>query len=135
MECLIEDGDLAQAAADLREGYPAAMQTRDGPIISAIGVAEGAWLAAAGRSREAAIVLGAATTVRGAEDRSNWTAALVRQQLLAVLGEEFSSLYAEGQALPRDEALQHLDPRSYLDPPAQLSRSGLDSDEAQARLR
>ena len=130
VECLTDDGDLEQAAADLREGYPAAMQTMDGPIISAIGVAQGAWLAATGRSREAAIVLGAATTVRGAEDRSNWTAALIRQRLQVALGEQFWSLYQQGQALARVEALQHLDPLRHLDP---VRSPG--PDEPQARFR
>lgn len=110
IESLADGGDLEQAAVDLRTAYPAAMQTQDGPIISAVGIAHAAWLAAGGSHREAAVMLGASTVVRGAEDRSDRAIALVRERLQASLGERLDEFYARGRALARVEALDHLDP-------------------------
>lgn len=110
VECLTDEGDPAQAAIDLHGAYPAALQTMDGPIIYSVGVAESIWLATNGRTEEAAVTLGASTVVRGAEDRTDLTAALIRQRLQHALGEQFEQLYAQGRAMERAEALRHLDP-------------------------
>lgn len=105
--------DVEQAGVDLRIAYPAAVETRDQPIIAAVGASLAAWLTARGRFADAAEALGAAAAVRGADDRTDLTVVLLTNQLTAELGVEFEARYAAGRALDRAEARARLDPERY----------------------
>ena len=107
-------GDLEQATADLVAAYPSAMETHDQPIIAAVGTAVAGWLTARGRFDDAATVLGAAASVRGADDWSDRAVATIAEVLRAELGAGFDSGYARGRKLDRVEAQQRLDPDEYL---------------------
>jgi len=72
------------------------------------------WLTARGRFDDAATVLGAAASVRGADDWSDRAVATIAEVLRAELGAGFDSGYARGRKLDRVEAQHRLDPQQYL---------------------
>jgi hypothetical protein len=101
-----DDGDVADASRLVRQAYEVAVGTRDMPIVATVGVA----LAdLADDPAEAAVLLGAAARLRGADDRTAVEIARVTSDLVAVLGDErFATLYADGKALERDAAIERL---------------------------
>ncbi len=107
-------GDLDRATSDLREAYPAAIETRDQPIIAAVGTAVAGWLTARGRSADAAAALGAAASVRGADDWTDRAVTTIAERLRTELGTAFDSAYDAGRRLSRAEAHALLDPERYL---------------------
>jgi hypothetical protein len=107
-------GDIEQATADLLAAYPSAIETHDQPIIAAVGTAVAGWLSARGRFDQAALALGAAASVRGANDWTDRAVASLTEVLRAELGAGFDSGYARGRKLDRVEAQHRLDPQQYL---------------------
>ena len=109
-------GEIEQAAADLRVGYPVARRTEDMPVIAAVGVAV-AWVAAAqGRHAGAAAVLGAAARLRGSDDALDPMVARLTQRLREELGPAFDEHYRAGAMLSRPAAVDALEPDRVLSP-------------------
>ena len=109
------DGDLEQARTDLLAAYPSAIETHDQPIIAAVGTAVAGWLTVRDRFGDAAVALGAASAVRGADDWTDRSVISTAEVLRAELGDGFEGRYAEGRELDRAEAQRRLDPEQYLD--------------------
>ncbi len=107
-------GDLEQATADLMTAYPSALETHDQPIIAAVGTAVAGWLTARGRFEDAAVTLGAAASVRGADDWTDRAVATTTDVLRTELRTGFEPCYGRGRNLDRAEAQQRLDPEQYL---------------------
>ncbi|WP_412750653.1 ATP-binding protein [Krasilnikovia sp. M28-CT-15] len=103
--------DPVGAEAALARAYPAAVASRDMPIVAmvAVGAAELADLL--GRQREAAALLGAAARLRGAHDRTELRIAELTRRGRSALGEEsFTAAYAGGWALDAAQARALADP-------------------------
>jgi tetratricopeptide (TPR) repeat protein len=108
------DGDRSAAFALARDAYEAAVLTRDGPIMAAVGVVLADIAAQSGGFESAARVLGAAARLRGADD---FTSADISRQvadLRAALGARFEDVYDQAKGLDRDAALKQLDPAEAL---------------------
>jgi len=103
-------GDTVTAATDLQISYPAAVSTKDMPIVAVAGVGMAALAQAVGAAETGAIMLGAAARVRGSDDRTDPAVALVTEDLQRVLGEEFSEKYSEGKGLAVARAVAALAP-------------------------
>ncbi len=104
-------GELAAAEAALARAYPAAVASRDMPILSLVAV--GAALLAAGRCqyRDTAMLLGAAARLRGAEDPTDLQVAELTRGSRAALGDAaFADAYAAGWSLDAETALARVDP-------------------------
>ncbi|HET8583705.1 MAG TPA: BTAD domain-containing putative transcriptional regulator [Jatrophihabitans sp.] len=105
----IDDGDLDAAARHVREATEAAVTTRDMPVVAAVGVVRAELLAAHGDATGAAVLLGAAARLRGADDWSAPDIASITKRLRGELGDrQFDTCYAEGKALEREAALERL---------------------------
>lgn len=104
-------GRVEQAAADLRLAYRMAVDTRDQPIVAGVAVAVG-WLAAAlDQPREAAVLLGAAAALRGADDPTDRSVGLLTERVRAALDDAgFAAAHAAGRALDRAAAFRRVDP-------------------------
>jgi len=106
-----DDGDTETAEQFGRDAFAAAVGTRDMPIVAAVGVIL-AEVTAAGDPAEAALMLGTAARLRGADDPTDRQIVRLTGQLTAALGaERFAELYARGKALDRDTAIERLAPR------------------------
>lgn len=81
--------------------YPIAAGTADMPPVSSAGVAVAGWLAARGSAAAAAETLAAASAVRGSDDHTELTAALLITMIKTVLDMRFDEHYAKGRALSR----------------------------------
>jgi hypothetical protein len=103
-------GRLDETEKHVREGYTQAVLTNDKPIIASVGAAVAAWAQARGQAREAAVVLGASTRLRGSDDATSPTVIELVAALREDLGEEYEVAYAEGQALDSDAATARVDP-------------------------
>ncbi len=97
-----ECGELDAAERRLAAAHSAAVATRDMPIVAFAGVAACAVAIARGRPHEAAELLGAAASVRGADD---FTSPEVRR----VHDGARAAAYARGRALSREDALTRLE--------------------------
>ena len=112
----VESGEIDQAVADLRTGYPFAVRTEDMPIVATIGVAV-AWVAAAvGRAPAAARSLGASARLRGSDDVDDPIVARLAVRLRGELGDAYDEHHRKGKALTRSDAIEALEPRSRLGP-------------------
>jgi predicted ATPase len=105
------DGEVAAAAEALHGAFVAAVKSRDMPMVAMTGVASARLVAHEGRPADAAEMLGAAATVRGAPDEGNLDVAVLTAELRAALGDDaFDAAYARGLGTGRDAALARLAP-------------------------
>ncbi|MGW0194807.1 AfsR/SARP family transcriptional regulator, partial [Nonomuraea sp. NPDC003201] len=94
----LELGDLAGAEKMLAKAYAAAVETRDLPILSLVAVNTAALAEAHGRHDESAMLLGAASRLRGAHDRTDQQVRELTRRGRAALGEEaFAAAYGKGR--------------------------------------
>jgi tetratricopeptide (TPR) repeat protein len=106
-----EDGDLEAARQLGREAFDSALGTRDMPIVAAVGVTLAEIVTAAGDPAGAAVMLGAAARLRGADDPTARDIATLSARLRAALGDaRFDECYAQGKALDREAAIERLTP-------------------------
>jgi predicted ATPase/DNA-binding SARP family transcriptional activator len=111
------DGNLPAAVDRLIEGYPAGIRAQDYPILAAFGVAVADLAVILGRHRDAAVILGACTRLRGADDPTQLDIARVRCAIVAALGPETAAAAdAEGRALDAAAATARLDPALLKEP-------------------
>ncbi|MEV4116715.1 BTAD domain-containing putative transcriptional regulator [Nonomuraea sp. NPDC049695] len=107
----LELGDLAGAEQALTKAYAAALETRDLPILSLVAVNAAALAEAHGRHHESAVLLGAASRLRGAHDRTDRQVRELTRRGWAALGEEaFAAAYGRGWALDGKTAATEVDP-------------------------
>ncbi|MGY1743969.1 BTAD domain-containing putative transcriptional regulator [Blastococcus sp. SYSU D00695] len=106
----------AVAGRHLREGHRQAVLTNDRPILAAVGVSAALWVRELGRPREAAVLLGASTRLRGTEDVADPATAELVASLRRELGDDgYAAAYAEGCELDPDAATAAIDPTG-IDP-------------------
>ncbi|MFD1544564.1 AfsR/SARP family transcriptional regulator [Nonomuraea guangzhouensis] len=107
----LELGDLAGAEETLAKAYAAALETRDLPILSLGAVTAAALAAAHGRHHESAVLLGAASRLRGTHDRTDQQVRELTHRGQAALGEEaFAAAYGKGWELDGKTAVTEVDP-------------------------
>ncbi|MEU7862233.1 BTAD domain-containing putative transcriptional regulator [Nonomuraea sp. NPDC049141] len=107
----LELGDLAGAKKTLEKAYAVALETRDLPILSLGAVTAAALAAAHGRHHESAVLLGAASRLRGAHDRTDQQVRELTRRGRAALGEEaFAAAYGKGWELDGKTAVTEVDP-------------------------
>jgi hypothetical protein len=95
------DGDLDGAA----------LETRDLPILSQVAVNASALAEAHGWHHESAVLLGAASRLRGAHDRTDRQVRELTRRGRAALGEEaFAAAYGKGWKLDGRTAATEVDP-------------------------
>ncbi len=107
----MELGDLVGAHEALVKAYAAALKTRDLPILSLVAVNAAALAEAHERHHEAAVLLGAASRLRGAHDHTDRQVRELTRRGQAALGEDvFATAYGKGWALDRKTAVTEVDP-------------------------
>uniref|UniRef100_UPI00053967AE ATP-binding protein n=1 Tax=Kitasatospora sp. MBT63 TaxID=1444768 RepID=UPI00053967AE len=107
----LETGDPAAAETALANAYAAALQTRDLPILSLVAVNAAALAETHGRHHESAVLLGAASRLRGAHDRTDRQVGELTRRARAALGEEaFAAAYGKGWELDGRAAAAEADP-------------------------
>ncbi|NYJ06522.1 BTAD domain-containing putative transcriptional regulator [Petropleomorpha daqingensis] len=111
-ELAVKLGRIDRAGEHVREGYAQALLTNDKPILAAVGTAVAAWALARGRARDAAVLHGASTRLRGSDDTTSPSVMQLVTELRAELGEEYEVAYAEGMALDADAATARIDPEA-----------------------
>ncbi|WNV85634.1 BTAD domain-containing putative transcriptional regulator [Umezawaea sp. Da 62-37] len=115
----LELGDPDGADRALTKAYTAALRTRDLPIMSLVAVNAAALAEAHGRHRESAVLLGAASRLLGAHDRTDpQVRALTRRGRAALGGDAFAAAYAEGWELDGRTAAAEVDPARLRRSPA-----------------
>jgi predicted ATPase/DNA-binding SARP family transcriptional activator len=106
-----DEGDFEAARTYGRDAFVAAIGTRDLPIVAAVGVALAELSELTGCPDEAAVMLGAAARVRGADDPTSRQIIGLTARLKEQLGaDRFAERYAVGEALDRDAAIERLRP-------------------------
>lgn len=106
----LQEGDLELARDKLAEAYRYARGTKDMPIVAMIGVGGAAVAFAEGRSTGAAELLGAAASLRGAEDATHPTVAKLTAELTKALGAKaFTAAYTTARGLDLEAACARLD--------------------------
>jgi ATP/maltotriose-dependent transcriptional regulator MalT len=106
----LEEGDLETAQGELAESYRYARGTKDMPIVAMVGVGGAAIALAQGRATDAAELLGAAASLRGAEDPTHPIVAKLTAQLKEALGTtDFAATYAVARGLDLEAACARLD--------------------------
>jgi predicted ATPase/DNA-binding SARP family transcriptional activator len=98
-------GDLDGARRELAGALEAARNGQDMPVVAYATVALAAFAHGLGDAERAARLLGAATAIRGREDRSNRDATGLAETLRRDLGERYAGLYDAGAGLDRTTAL------------------------------
>ncbi|WP_206505655.1 hypothetical protein [Streptomyces chrestomyceticus] len=107
----LETGDLAGAERALGTAYAAALAARDLPILSLVAVQAAAFAEAHGRHHRAAVLLGAASRLRGAHDRTDRQVRALTHRGRAALGEDaFAAAYGTGWELDGKTAVTAVDP-------------------------
>jgi predicted ATPase/DNA-binding SARP family transcriptional activator len=107
-----DDAEVETAREFARESMQAALGTRDMPVVAAVGVSLAEVTAASGDPAQAAVMLGAAARLRGADDPTACEIVRLTERLRGELGHErFDQLYADGKALDREAAIERLTPR------------------------
>ncbi|MFC4503824.1 MULTISPECIES: AfsR/SARP family transcriptional regulator [Streptomyces] len=105
----LETGDLAGAQKELAKAYAAGLETRDLPVLSLVAVNAAALAEAHGRHHQAAVLLGAASRLRGAHDRTDRQVRALTRRGRAALGEKpFAAAYAKGWQLDAKTAATQL---------------------------
>jgi predicted ATPase/DNA-binding SARP family transcriptional activator len=107
----IIDGDVAEASTIAREAYESGVGTKDLPVLATVGVVLAELAAARADFERAAEVLGAATSLRGANDPTSPDIAKLTARLRTKLGDDaFEAAYGAGVALDRAAATARLAP-------------------------
>ncbi|MEV4021003.1 AfsR/SARP family transcriptional regulator, partial [Nonomuraea angiospora] len=107
----LELGDLAGAEKMLAKAYAAALEARDLPILSLVAVNAAALAEAHGRHDESAVLLGAASRLRGTHDRTDQQVRELTRRGRAALGEDaFAAAYRKGWELDGRTAVTEVDP-------------------------
>ncbi|WP_433234931.1 ATP-binding protein [Streptosporangium sp. CA-135522] len=107
----LELGDLAGAEKMLERAYAAALETRDLPILSLVAVNAAALAEAHGRHHGSAVLLGAASRLRGTHDRTDRQVRELTRRGRAALGEQaFAAAYGKGWELDGKTAVTEVDP-------------------------
>ncbi|WP_395728601.1 BTAD domain-containing putative transcriptional regulator [Nakamurella sp.] len=107
-------GEIDEAVADLRVGFPMALTTQDMPVIATVGVAVAWVVAAQGAPAVASRALGAAARLRGGDDPFDPMVARLTERLRADLGSGYDAAYAQGKVLDREDAIAAIDPDRVL---------------------
>jgi predicted ATPase/DNA-binding SARP family transcriptional activator len=102
----LQMGDLTGAQQALKKAYASALVTRDLPILSLVAVNTAAFAEAHSRHHASAVLLGAASRLRGAHDRTDRQVRELTRRGQAALGEKpFATAYRTGWALDRKAAV------------------------------
>jgi ATP/maltotriose-dependent transcriptional regulator MalT len=119
----LAEGNIDGAAARLAAAYSAAVESRDLPLLAMIGVGVARLACALSSFAEAAVILGAAARLRGADDPTGTDIVCVNAAAREALGDErFEKEYAAGRSLDRPAAQGRLDPELLQQPVAQTRR-------------
>jgi hypothetical protein len=106
-------GDQTGAQAMLAEAYAAALETRDLPLLSLLAVNAAAVADSHGLHRKSAVLLGAASRLRGAHDRTDRQVHDLTDRAKAALGQDaFTAAYERGWELEARAAVTEVDPGS-----------------------
>jgi predicted ATPase/DNA-binding SARP family transcriptional activator len=106
----LQEGDLDTARDKLAQAYRYGRGTKDMPIVAMIGVSGAALALAEGRSTDAAEMLGAAASLRGAEDATQPAIAKLTAELTKALGaKKFAASYTAARGLDLEAACARLD--------------------------
>ncbi len=104
-----DDPESAEKA--LAVAYPAALETRDMPILAMVAVTAAGLAVLRGRHRDAARLIGAAARLRGAHDHTDVNVSRIAERSRSVLGEQgFGEAYAAGWSLDTAAAQSLVDP-------------------------
>ncbi|MFG3258657.1 BTAD domain-containing putative transcriptional regulator [Streptomyces sp. NPDC048172] len=107
----LETGDPAGAEKALTAAYAAAIEARDLPILAVVAVHTAALAEAYGQHRGAAVLLGVASRLRGAHDRTDRQVRALTRRGHAALGERaFVAAYGHGWGLDLASATAEADP-------------------------
>jgi hypothetical protein len=103
--------DADGAAAALGQAYPAALESKDMPILSMVAVTAAGLAELRGRPDEVALLLGAASRLRGTHDRTDPQVRELAQRGREALGEDgFAEAYEIGWMLEMTTASAWVDP-------------------------
>jgi ATP/maltotriose-dependent transcriptional regulator MalT len=120
-------GDTAGAEVALARAYAAAVESRDMPILSIVAVTAAGLAEHYGRHRDVAVMLGAASRLRGTHDRTDRQILAMISRSRAALGEDaFAEAYQTGWQLESKAASAQVDParlRQELQGPVQARRA------------
>jgi hypothetical protein len=97
-----EAGNVESAERRLVTAHPAALGTRDMPVVSLVGVACAYVALARGEDEEAGELLGAAAVVRGAEDST-------APEIVALCERVRPGSYERGRTLSREQAMARIE--------------------------
>jgi hypothetical protein len=107
----ISAGDLAGAQRALARAYTAGRKTRDLPIRSVVAVHAADLAASYGDLHESAVLLGAASRLRGAHDNTDpWIVDLAGRGRAGLGGETYARAYGHGWELTAQQAVTAADP-------------------------
>lgn len=107
----IKQGDGDGAERVLQLAYAAAIETHDMPILSMVAVTAAGLAELRGRSRDAALMLGAASRLRGTHDLSDPLIRTLAENCRHAIGEDaFADAYEKGWKLDGKTALTEVDP-------------------------
>jgi predicted ATPase/DNA-binding SARP family transcriptional activator len=108
-------GDDDAATALVAEAYVAGVGTRDMPVLAGVGRAVAVWLHHTSQPVAAATALGASEALHGRLDASDPRVRDLISRLRTDLGDDgFTTAFEAGRQLPREAAIEALDPRPYL---------------------
>ncbi|MFC8709503.1 BTAD domain-containing putative transcriptional regulator [Streptomyces sp. NPDC057197] len=104
-------GDAAGTEDALVRAHAAAARSGDMPLVASVAVAVAGLAALHGDHREVAVLLGAASRLRGAHDRTDPQVRALSEHGRAALGDErFAEAYEQGRRLDMAAALVRTDP-------------------------
>jgi predicted ATPase/DNA-binding SARP family transcriptional activator len=104
-------GDVPGAQRALVAAYAAALRTRDLPIVAVVAVHAADLAASSGEPHASAVLLGAASRLRGAHDHTDpWIRDLARQGRAALGDATYAQAYGRGWALAPADAVTAADP-------------------------
>jgi hypothetical protein len=107
----VRRGDVAGAEQALARAYPAAVECGDMQILALVAVIAAGLAELHGRPRDVAVILGAASRLRGAHDRTDPQVRDMAGKSRAALGDEqFAAAYEMGWELDGQTAVAQVDP-------------------------
>jgi predicted ATPase/DNA-binding SARP family transcriptional activator len=110
-ELCIELGDGPGAEVALARAYAAGLECRDMPILAVVAVTAAALAGFYGRYRDAAVILGASSRLRGTHDRTDPQTQRLARKVRRELGDEgFAQAYEIGWNLDGKTASAQVDP-------------------------
>ncbi|WP_306206863.1 BTAD domain-containing putative transcriptional regulator [Actinoplanes sp. RD1] len=102
---LVRAGDLAGARQALDQAYAAACRTQDLPILAVVAVHAAELAAACGKPLESAVLLGAASRLRGTHDNTDpWIRELADRGRATLGDEAYGRAYRRGWGLEASQA-------------------------------